>query len=72
MGAGPEAFYCQQCEVVAWAGEHDCSPCEVCGEHVDGEYHYLAGLELCEKCYWDRYDGPCDGEEWSGGFASNH
>ncbi len=28
--------------------------------------------ETAEESYWDDYDGPGDGEAWSGGFADNH
>jgi hypothetical protein len=58
-----ETFYCEACETVAIAGDHDCQCCEARREFGPDERHSAD----CES-----YDGPPDGEEWSGGFAPNH
>lgn len=43
---------------------------QVCPKHGMAEWrddHYE-----CPQCEADNYDGPDDGEAWSGGFAPNH
>lgn len=45
--------------------------CSNCGEEMDAAD---APVGLCENCRREQreYDGPSDGEAWSGGFATNH
>ena len=63
MTDGTEAFWCEVCDVMAWAGEHDCQCCERVQECGEGNGH----SPECEN-----YDGPPNGDAWSGGFAPNH
>ena len=58
---------CTGCE---WCSEFN--PAELCADCT--EIPARPGRELCESCQHtrDNYDGPPDGEAWSGGFADNH
>jgi hypothetical protein len=61
--------WCDVCE--GQSSEWCSSECEKCGK--DGVHTRKAGdfAGWCEECA-DNYDGPPDGEAWSGGFAENH
>lgn len=49
------------------------SPCEFCGaDDCPGKCPEYYDMLEAEAEAADNYDGPDDGDEWSGGFAENH
>lgn len=62
--------HCGRC-TAAWEREQERDPfrCIVCGDDVSE----LDDFEpFCSQTCKDNYNGPTDGEAWSGGFAENH
>lgn len=76
-----DTFYCEDCAALPACDQFqtgdDCDGGKG-GEVRDDSDGYLVPKHFCRSCaiaydYWrENYDGPGDGEAWSGGFAANH